>query len=185
MSREFILTELTSRIFSPPHIKSGIFIDQFAILIEAQSPSYFQECFRKCKSQLNNLINFAPAVSIEFFDAIKPLFKYDTIYNDILILTLKKSIYQSDIEIRKVGLYGVVSLLTTTKPKTSSMSSSQASQTISQSQISQSQMSNISQYKFAEKYCLEVFANMSRCLSQQSDIRSKLYQVLDNVQTNI
>ncbi len=45
---------------------------------------------------------------------------------------------------------------------------------------SQSQMSSnrsiLSQEKQNEKNCLEIFQSLRRCLTQQSEIRSKLYQ---------
>ncbi len=44
---------------------------------------------------------------------------------------------------------------------------------------SQSQMSRVtaSQEKCIETSCLEIFFSLRRCLTQQSEIRSKLYQV--------
>jgi hypothetical protein len=177
ISREEILQQLTERIFSSGNNqKSAVFIDQLTILILYEPASSFQDFFRKFKSRLDHMIHMSPLIAIEFLNAIKPLLKYDSIYKDNLIVTLKKSVFQNDIDIRKVGLNGLISLLVTTKLPTF-LPSSQASQSMSLSQ-SQSQMSHksLSQERNAEKNCLEIFLSLRRCLTQQPEIRSKLYQ---------
>ena len=75
-------------------ISTFCFIDQLTILINFQPPSLFQEYFRRFKWKLDHLINLTPAVALELLNAIKPLFRYDSIYKDNLIITLKKSIFQ-------------------------------------------------------------------------------------------
>ena len=94
MSREEILQQITERIFSSVITKSIVFVDQLAILINSEPPSSFQDYFRKFKSRLDHMIYMTPIVALEFLNAIKPLLKYDSIYKDNLIITLKKSIYQ-------------------------------------------------------------------------------------------
>ncbi|CAF0898848.1 unnamed protein product [Brachionus calyciflorus] len=176
ISREEILNQLTERIFSCSIQKSMVFIDQLSILIQSEPASSFQDYFRKFKNRLDHMIYMTPIVALEFLVAIKPLLKFDSIYKDNLIITLKKSIYQSDLDVRKVGLNGLVCLLTQTK-LSNFLPSSQASQSMSLSQ-SQSQVSriNMSQEKNSEKNCLEIFLSLRRCLTQQVEIRSRLYQ---------
>ena len=94
VSREEILKQLTEQIFANNAAKSCVFIDQLTILISSQPPSLFQEYFRRFKGKLDHLINLTPTVAIELLNSIKPLFRYDSIYKDNLIITLKKSIYQ-------------------------------------------------------------------------------------------
>jgi hypothetical protein len=94
VSREEILNQLTEQIFASNATKSCTFIDQLSILISSQPPSLFQEYFRKFKGKLDHLINLTPIVALELLESIKPLFRYDSIYKDNLIITLKKSIYQ-------------------------------------------------------------------------------------------
>lgn len=93
-SRENILNQLTERIFSSTVNKSIVFIDQLSILIQSEPASSFQDYFRKFKGKLDHMIYMAPIVALEFLTSIKPLLKYDSIYKDNLIITLKKSIYQ-------------------------------------------------------------------------------------------
>lgn len=95
ISRGELLTQLTDRIFSCTIMKSIVFIDQLAILIQSEPAAYFQDFFRKFKSKLDHMINMTPIVALEFLTAIKPLLKYDSVYKDALIGTLKKSIYQT------------------------------------------------------------------------------------------
>lgn len=133
-SREEILNQLTERIFSNSIQKSMVFIDQLKILILSEPASSFQDFFRKFKNRLDHMIYMTPIVALEFLVAIKPLLKYDSIYKDNLIVTLKKSVYQSDLDVRKVGLNGLVCLLTQTK-LTNFLPSSQASQSMSLSQV--------------------------------------------------
>lgn len=71
-----------------------MFLDQLTLLIQSEPPSVFQEYFRKFKGKLSYLINLTPTVAIELLNAIRPLFKYDSVYKNNLIITLKKSIYQ-------------------------------------------------------------------------------------------
>lgn len=115
VSRDEILNQITERIFSSKVNKSIVFIDQLAILIMTQSASSFQDYFSKFKSKLDNMIYMTPIVALEFLSSIKPLLKFDSIYKDNLIITLKKSIYQSDLNVRKVGINGLICLLYTTK----------------------------------------------------------------------
>lgn len=133
-SRQEILNHLTERIFSNSIQKSMVFIDQLKILIQSEPASSFQDFFRKFKNRLDHMINMTPIVALEFLVAIKPLLKYDSIYKDNLIITLKKSVYQSDLDVRKVGLNGLVCLLTQTK-LANFLPSSQASQSMSLSQV--------------------------------------------------
>lgn len=94
VSRDEILNQLTERIFSSSVNKSIVFIDQLTILILSEPASSFQDYFRKFKSRLDHMIYMSPIVALEFLTSIKPLLKYDSIYKDNLIITLKKSIYQ-------------------------------------------------------------------------------------------
>ena len=94
MSRDDILNQLTERIFSSSVNKSIVFIDQLTILILSEPASSFQDYFRKFKSRLDHMIYMTPIVALEFLTSIKPLLKYDSIYKDNLIITLKKSIFQ-------------------------------------------------------------------------------------------
>lgn len=179
ISREEILNNLLERIISSSSpLKSFIFIDQLNILIKTEHASVFQEYFRKFKGKLDHMINLTPLIAFELINAIKPLFRYDSVYKDNLIIVLKKSIYQSDLNIRMVGVCGLISLLTTTKLN-SFLPASQASQSMSLSQ-SQSQVSRLhthgSQEKNSEKNCLEIFLSLRRCLTQQAEIRAKLYE---------
>ena len=89
MSREEILQQITERIFSSVITKSIVFVDQLAILINSEPPSSFQDYFRKFKSRLDHMIYMTPIVALEFLNAT-----------------------WSDIDIRKVGLNGLISLLT-------------------------------------------------------------------------
>ena len=93
MSREEILNQITERIFSAV-TKSVVFIDQLCLLIAYEPASSFQDYFRKFKDRLDHMIYMKPVVALEFLSSIKPLLKYDSIYKDNLIITLKKSIYQ-------------------------------------------------------------------------------------------
>ena len=74
--------------------KSVVFIDQLSLLINSEPASSFQDYFRKFKDRLDHMIYMKPIVALEFLSSIKPLLKYDSIYKDNLIVTLKKSIYQ-------------------------------------------------------------------------------------------
>jgi hypothetical protein len=61
----------------------------------SEPASSFQDYFRRFKGRLDHMIYMTPVVALEFLTAIKPLLKYDSIYKDNLIITLKKSIYQT------------------------------------------------------------------------------------------
>jgi hypothetical protein len=71
-----------------------VFVDQLSILIASEPAAYFQDFFRKFRNKLDHMIYMSPIVALEFLTAIKPLLKYDSIYKDNLIQTLKKSIFQ-------------------------------------------------------------------------------------------
>ncbi len=94
IAREEILNQITERIFSSSITKSIVFIDQLSILILSEPAAYFQDFFRKFRNKLDHMIYMTPIVALEFLIAIKPLLKYDSIYKDNLIQTLKKSIFQ-------------------------------------------------------------------------------------------
>ena len=128
------MNQTTERIFSTL-LKSVIFLDQLYLLIISEPASSFQDYFKKFKDRLDHMIYMKPIVALEFLSSIKPLLKYDSIYKDNLIITLKKSIYQSDLDVRKVGLNGLICLLNTTR-LSNFLPSSQASQSMSLSQVS-------------------------------------------------
>lgn len=94
IARDEILDQLTERIFSSTVTKSAIFIDQLTILIQSEPAASFRNYFAKFKGRLDHMIYMTPVISLEFLKSIKPLLKYDSVYKDNLITTLKKSIYQ-------------------------------------------------------------------------------------------
>ncbi len=94
IARDEILDQLTERIFSSTVNKSAIFIDQLTILIQSEPAASFRNYFAKFKGRLDHMIYMTPVISLEFLKSIKPLLKYDSVYKDNLITTLKKSIYQ-------------------------------------------------------------------------------------------
>ena len=94
ISREEILNQMTERIFSSTITKSIVFIDQLSIMILTEPATYFQDFFRKFRSKMDHMIYMTPIVALEFLTAIKPLLKFDSVYKDNLIQTLKKSIFQ-------------------------------------------------------------------------------------------
>jgi hypothetical protein len=180
---EIILNKLTERIFSSLKLaKSAVYIDQLSMLIASEPASSFQNYFNTFKSKLDHMIYMSPSIAVQFLTAVKPLLKYDSKHKEELVKTLQKTIYQNELDIRKVGLNGFVSLLTSTR-LSAFLPSSQASQsfTLSQSQsqlsCSSSRIGSLSQEKGAESKCLEIFLSLRRCLSQQVEIRASLYQV--------
>jgi hypothetical protein len=180
-SRGEILNNLAERIFSSNSTKAVLFIDQLSILVQTGLTSAFQDYFRKFMSRFEHMIHMSPVLALEFINSIKPLLKNNSTYQESLINILKKSIFQSDLNVRKVGLNGLICLLNSTK-LTIFLPSSQASQSMSLSQ-SQSQLSRtmMSQEKNAERNCLEIFLSLRRCMTQQADIRSRLYQSCFNL----
>ncbi|GJQ77090.1 FANCI [Trypoxylus dichotomus] len=142
---------------------------------------------KSCVLQLMDSLVSVPEYCAEaILDTVIPLTKVSPTLRDHLILLLRKALYSRSTETRYVAVRGFLKVLTKLKIQNltalSQINSSSSSGHSVLTQISLHRSGHSSQPSVFsnEALCLEVLNILRRCYMQQTDIRSKLYEGLND-----
>uniref|UniRef100_A0A6Q2Z3W9 FA complementation group I n=1 Tax=Esox lucius TaxID=8010 RepID=A0A6Q2Z3W9_ESOLU len=173
-----ILEQVLNRLVTKTATPVTHFIELLSDIV-VSAPMILLESSSKVTETFDHL-SYLPLATVQgLLKAVQPLLKVSMSMKDALILVLRKAMFSSQLDGRKSALTGFLLLLKNFRVL-GSLSSSQASQTISSSQV---QVDVHSRYNSAanEAFCLEILSSLRRCLGQQADVRLMLYEGFHDV----
>ncbi|XP_067128123.1 Fanconi anemia group I protein isoform X2 [Centruroides vittatus] len=178
--REEILQQILNRVITKTSRPVFHYIDVIAKTIKA-APQQLLDILRKFREILD-YVPFLPYPSaITFLRALTPLLKISSPLKDALMVVLRKALFHREIDARKVAISGFLIVLRNFKLLEGSGSQNSYSQSsISLSQVRIEVHMNHQPGSF-EALCLELLGTLRRVFTQQSDIRSLLYEGLHEV----
>ncbi|XP_036398034.1 Fanconi anemia group I protein [Megalops cyprinoides] len=168
-----ILEQVLTRLVTKTSSQVSHFIELFSD-IAVLAPMIILQSSSKVIETFDHL-PYLPISTVQgLLQVIQPLMKVSVSLRDALILVLRKALFFSQLNARRVAVAGFLLLLKNFRVL-GSITCSQASQGFSSSQL---QVDVHARYNSAanESFCLEILGNLRRSLSQQAEVRHMLYE---------
>uniref|UniRef100_A0A6Q2XI32 FA complementation group I n=1 Tax=Esox lucius TaxID=8010 RepID=A0A6Q2XI32_ESOLU len=174
-----ILEQVLNRLVTKTATPVTHFIELLSDIV-VSAPMILLESSSKVTETFDHL-SYLPLATVQgLLKAVQPLLKVSMSMKDALILVLRKAMFSSQLDGRKSALTGFLLLLKNFRVL-GSLSSSQASQTISSSQVRSVDVHSRYNSAANEAFCLEILSSLRRCLGQQADVRLMLYEGFHDV----
>nr|KAG5697291.1 hypothetical protein BaRGS_004957 [Batillaria attramentaria] len=158
--RSDILGQVFNRVMTETSAPASHYLNLLSEMV-VSAPLLLLESVGKVREVFDCLPLLPPDTAKGLLVALLPLLKISMSLKDTLILLLRKSIFSRQLDERKIGVQGFLSILRSFRVPVDI-----------HTQYNRS--SN-------EALCLEILGILQRCLSQQADIRLSLYQGLVDV----
>ncbi|UYV60192.1 FANCI [Cordylochernes scorpioides] len=195
---------------SSPRIPLGFTITLPKCVLELQVPSHILGKWGRfgdiewCPELLSQSIQFAPqqllsilakfqhildyltflpySTAVHILRALTPLLKISPVLRDSLMLVLKKGLFNSAQDSRKISVNGILSILRNFKVA-SSIEDQELEGYFTMSQVPLDRITgNALKSSFNESLCMELLFFLRRSLAQQVEVRQLLYEGLRQVQ---
>ncbi|KAF0979531.1 hypothetical protein FDP41_001448 [Naegleria fowleri] len=171
-----VRSDILSRIFNRVVTNYGNIEKYIELLanLSLNQTSYVLDHISKLKETIEYLSTMPTDVAKALLAAVQPLYKTSQEFQDQVVLVLRKSMYNRELDSRQVALSGFLQIL---------LSSGELDE-ISHRNIgssSSSSSTNSANHSKPSSVDLEIIGFLRRCLSMQTPIRKALYRGLSHV----
>ncbi|XP_014667582.1 PREDICTED: Fanconi anemia group I protein-like isoform X2 [Priapulus caudatus] len=175
--REDILEQILNRLVTKATSPAHHYLDLLAAIVRC-GPQQLLEWSQKVREVFDYLSLLPATTSCRFLTAVQPLMKLSMPLKDALMIVLRKGMFSSHLEARKMAVNGYLQVLKNFKVLGTIPGSQQSQSSSSGSWFSQIQADVHSRPnpKANEALCLEIIASLRKCFKQQAEIRTLLYE---------
>jgi fanconi anemia group I protein len=124
------------------------------------------DCMAKVKDTLEYISFMSPGTAVNLVRALQPILRTQTSLQDFLHIVLRKSLFNRELDSRLVALECLIFIAETSSPSSAHQQSSTSSQI------------DPCALKAADSTAIEIISQVRRCMSQQVQLRQKLYDGL-------
>ena len=126
------------------------------------------DCVAKVKDALEYISFMPPSTAVSLVRSLQPVLRSQTSLQDFLLIVLRKSLFSRELESRLVTLECLLFIAGTSKPLSSRPSVGHGSS----SQVSELELIPV------DSVAIEIISQLRRCMSQQVQLRTALYDGL-------